>query len=268
MDYFDGYSHLIFNEGTSRDELQIIIKSREVRIASVFTQIISSVNYLHRKSVVHRDLKLENVMINPNTLSFKLIDFGFSIISETMVWSTICGSFEYMAPEILQDLINCTEGNSQSEIQANYTTQSEIWSLGIISYGLVYCRLPFFHTNSVKSMKLVLNIKITFEPENVIYNPILKSLLCSKLEKDPAKRITFIKIYNHPFLTNKSRRLITSRCQRSMSYRSCINMMTYDLNSNLETNPSEQNKCSESDADDLPKGNSNTHFLPITFRMS
>lgn len=38
-------------------------------------------------------------------------------------------------------------------------------------------------------------------------------------------------------------------------------MMTYDLNSNLETNASEQNKCSESDADDLPKGNSNTHFF-------
>lgn len=82
MDYFEGfitlldwinsYAHSIFSEDIKKDDLQHIIKKREESIAIIFTQIVSSINYLHRKSVIHRDLKLENIMINPNTLAIKL----------------------------------------------------------------------------------------------------------------------------------------------------------------------------------------------------
>lgn len=99
-----------------------------------------------------------------------------------MIWSTISGSFEYLAPEILRDIVKITsENKTQEEVQTAYNTQSEIWSLGIILYGLVYCKLPFFHHNQIKL------IKPSFVPENVIYKPILKSLLVSMLEKDPEK---------------------------------------------------------------------------------
>lgn len=64
LDWTNPYAHLIFGGDTHRDDLQALIKKREENIATLFTQVVSSVNFLHRKNIFHHDLKLENVMIN------------------------------------------------------------------------------------------------------------------------------------------------------------------------------------------------------------
>lgn len=209
MEYFDGYITLldwtnsyvplIFQTDYQEEEIQDIVEMRESDINEIFAQIISGINYLHSKYVIHRDLKMENIMVNPNTKSIKIIDFGFSKQTEKLQWSTICGSFEYMAPEILQDILKRGTLTDPNEIVTMYNIQSEVWSLGIILYGMIYCRLPFFHANKLKLVNMIIHADISFNPENVIINENLKNLLLCMLDKDPSSRIIFEKVLQHPF---------------------------------------------------------------------
>lgn len=97
------------------------LKINEVQ--NIFSQLIIAIEYLHNElNISHRDLKLENVML----------DFGFSSIKKNIM-STLCGSIPYCAPEVLK----CQ----------TYTKEADIWCLGVILYSLVSGKLPFFCSN-------------------------------------------------------------------------------------------------------------------------
>ena len=81
---------------------------------------------------------------------------------------------------------------------------------------MIYCKLPFTHENKLGLINLVLNSDFQYEPQNVISDPNLKSLLKSMLVKDPYSRINFLEIYNHPFFAGKHKK---GKCRISKSYR-------------------------------------------------
>ena len=77
---------------------------------------------------MHRDLKLENVLIN-DAFGFKLADFGFSKDNDSQLMVSFCGTPTAMAPEILK--------------REPYDDRCDTWSLGVMLYEMVYGRLPF-----------------------------------------------------------------------------------------------------------------------------
>ncbi|KAJ1859848.1 Serine/threonine-protein kinase, partial [Coemansia sp. RSA 486] len=93
-------------------------------------QIASAIDYCHRNSIVHRDLKIENILISANG-NIKLIDFGLSnLFSPRAQLSTFCGSLYFAAPELL---------NAQP-----YTgPEVDLWSFGVVLYVLVCGKVPF-----------------------------------------------------------------------------------------------------------------------------
>jgi len=96
---------------------------------SIMSQLASAVLHMKERDVAHRDIKLENVMIDPVTLSLKIIDFGFSCRS-VVVCADPMGTPYYMAPEVLKG------GRYNPGI-------SDIWSLGVLFYTLLFHQLPF-----------------------------------------------------------------------------------------------------------------------------
>lgn len=227
LDWTNSYVPLIFESDYESDKIQELVKLREDDITEIFANIISAINYLHSKSVVHRDLKLENIMVNPNTKSVKIIDYGFSIVSENMIWSTICGSFEYLAPEILQDIMKHNYQQGHDVVYSTYSIQSEVWSIGVILYGMIFCRLPFFHQSKIKLFNMILNTEISFAPENVILNENLKKLLLEMLNKDPEKRIEFDKISQHPFLQKFFQNSDNQEDQNSQNFSGNLTLSSY-----------------------------------------
>ena len=93
-------------------------------------QIASALDYCHRNSIVHRDLKIENILIS-KTGDIKIIDFGLSnLFSPRNHLKTFCGSLYFAAPELLQ--------------ARQYTgPEVDLWSFGIVLYVLVCGKVPF-----------------------------------------------------------------------------------------------------------------------------
>ncbi|KAF2745149.1 protein kinase kin1 [Sporormia fimetaria CBS 119925] len=148
-------------------------------------QIASALDYCHRNSIVHRDLKIENILIS-KTGDIKIIDFGLSnLFSPRSQLKTFCGSLYFAAPELLQ--------------AKQYTgPEVDVWSFGIVLYVLVCGKVPF----DDQSMQQ-LHAKI--KKGHVDYPPWLtaecRNLIHRMLQTDPSQRLTLSEIMTHPWIT-------------------------------------------------------------------
>ncbi|XP_031733981.1 NUAK family SNF1-like kinase 1 [Anarrhichthys ocellatus] len=125
---------VIVMEFASRGELYDYIQERrrlpESEARSIFRQITSAVHYCHKNGVVHRDLKLENILLDQD-FNVKLADFGLSNhFQRGTLLQTYCGSPLYAAPEIVKGL-------------PYQGPEVDCWALGVLLYALVYSSMPF-----------------------------------------------------------------------------------------------------------------------------
>lgn len=101
------------------------------KVQKIFTQLVGAVTYVHNQSCVHRDLKLENILLDKHE-NVKLCDFGFTREYEgkSSYLQTFCGTVCYSAPEMLKGEKYAGE-------------KVDVWSLGVILYALLCGELPF-----------------------------------------------------------------------------------------------------------------------------
>ncbi|KAG7386978.1 hypothetical protein PHYPSEUDO_014854 [Phytophthora pseudosyringae] len=139
--------------------------------------LVSALEYLHRRGVLYRDLKLENLVLDADGYP-KLVDFGLSKPDATWTTernSTMCGSAEYMAPEILQ--------------HKPYDQRIDLWSFGILLYEMVFGATPFCHANHREQGRRIISEPVQFPDDYEHGHPAMCSLIRKLLEKDPALRL-------------------------------------------------------------------------------
>ena len=148
-----------------------------------FRQIIDGVEHCHQNLVSHRDLKLENILVNEKGL-IKIADFGLSnFMKDGHFLKTSCGSLHYAAPEIVLGL--------------HYTgAEIDIWSCGVILYAMLSGTLPFEDED-----KQVIVEKIT-KGQYVMPHMLgedAKDLISKMLKVNPLERISILEIKRHPW---------------------------------------------------------------------
>ncbi|KAI5651007.1 hypothetical protein M9H77_37012 [Catharanthus roseus] len=159
-------------------------KFSEAKGRKLFQQLIDGVSYCHTKGVFHRDLKLENVLVDAKG-NIKITDFGLSALPqhfrEDGLLHTTCGSPNYVAPEILSN-------------RGYDGATSDTWSCGVILYVILTGYLPFDDRNLA-----VLYQKI-FKGDPQIpkwLSPAAQNLIKRILDHDPRTRITMAEIKEH-----------------------------------------------------------------------
>ena len=188
----------------------------------LFRQIILGIKYIHEQNIVHRDIKLENLLIDLNN-NVKICDFGIGrkITSKNQLLYDQCGTLMYMAPEIL--LSTKEKGYEGFPV--------DIWSSGISLYIMLSGTLPFNYKNKKNGNEEEENEENEDEDESISdkskskkndddnfelqYSIVYKEpkyiekisdeardLLKGLLNKDPKKRLTVEQILNHPWLYN------------------------------------------------------------------
>lgn len=156
----------------------------ESEVRRFFVQLISAIDYLHNTlHVAHRDIKAENVLLDRYN-NIRLVDFGLSKVQGNIpIMSTQCGSPEYASPEMVSG--------------EEYENSTDIWSLGVLTYAMAYCQLPFQDDNFHRLMQKIMYTEPTYEA-SISYEFI--DLLKKMLTKDPHARITLEEIKQHPWV--------------------------------------------------------------------
>ena len=227
LDYLNNqsYNYIVLeycNGGNLREYLQKYMEKNnaplnEFFIQKILRQIAPALEFMHSKNIIHRDIKLENILLNFNTypnipkngkrpqalkfsekslnkdFSAKITGLNFSkdLIQDNM-GSTILGTPLYMSPDVVERLDNKTN--------KKYNTSADLWSLGVITYELLTGTTPFvgskyeevFQNIEKGSYKLPKKLKPSIE---------IISFINGLLQYYPEKRYDWEQIKQHPFLT-------------------------------------------------------------------
>ncbi len=178
------------------DFLLEAVKLDENTARRYFQQIILALEYCHSQGIAHRDLKLENLLLDENN-NIKITDFGlssFTSFTSSSVLKTICGTPNYVSPEVLQD-------------KGYDGFKSDIWSCGVILFVMICGFLPFEDVNLTKLFAKICSGKVTY-PKTV--NKDGKDLISHCLEVNPEKRISIDKIKQHKWFKQDFQKITTS----------------------------------------------------------
>eukprot|EP01022_Parablepharisma_sp_SALTPOND_P008062 TRINITY_DN135136_c0_g1_i1.p1 TRINITY_DN135136_c0_g1~~TRINITY_DN135136_c0_g1_i1.p1 ORF type:complete len:1066 (-),score=121.39 TRINITY_DN135136_c0_g1_i1:164-3244(-) len=150
----------------------------------VFRQILEGLSYCHNKGILHRDIKLDNVLLNGSG-EIKICDFGVSkLIKKHERLTEQCGTPAYIAPEILK-------GKGYEGFGV------DVWSAGVVLYAILHGSVPFNASEMYDLHKQV--IKGKYKVKEGLSSEAV-DLLSKMLELDPAKRIATDQIFQHPWM--------------------------------------------------------------------
>ena len=159
-------------------------------VRDLFKQLNNVFKIMQKNNIVHRDLKLANILIKyvdekKEKIIPKLSDYGFSKALNENATETHLGTPVTMAPEIMLD--------------QPYNEKVDLWSIGVMMYQLHFKELPFQGGNEKQILLRIMSKTARKHPEN----PQFKDLLNKLLEPDPKKRISWEDYFNHPFFEPK-----------------------------------------------------------------
>ena len=189
----------------------------EFFIQKIMRQITDGLEYMHSQDIVHRDIKLDNILLNFNKFSnyaikgvlppeikyenislydsftIKIADLGYSKeLNASNMGSTILGTPMNMSPDIIQNYVG-TETKQ-------YNTSVDLWSLGTITYQLLTGKPPFIGKNYKEVFNHIMEGKYSL-PSSLKVSIELITFINGLLQFYPEKRLNWGQIKSHPFLT-------------------------------------------------------------------
>ena len=225
-------SYILITEYCEEGELFDQVKNQlsETQIAVIFRQLLSGLAYLHSNNIVHRDLKLENILIHEiekskttgeDLFNIKIIDFGTArIFDKNKKPQSIVGSSYYIAPEVLRQ---------------KYNKECDLWSVGVILYMFIVGHAPF---DGCDDEEITSNIQ-----RGVYRKKDRRWLKASKEVKDlieklltyrPSQRLTALQALNHPWFKITDSNILYDNVPKSDVINCIKNILTYNINYKME----------------------------------
>mmetsp|Transcript_10494 Transcript_10494/g.17641 ORF Transcript_10494/g.17641 Transcript_10494/m.17641 type:complete len:281 (-) Transcript_10494:832-1674(-) len=154
----------------------------ETLTARYIHDLAIALNYCHTKHVIHRDIKPENLLIGKGG-DIKIADFGWSVHAPTSRRDTLCGTLDYLPPEMVEAR------------QHDHT--ADVWSLGVLTYEFLVGSPPFEAEGYRATYRRISNVDLRF-PSNV--SPGARDLISRLLVKDQSRRMKLSDVPKHPWI--------------------------------------------------------------------
>ncbi|TPX36528.1 hypothetical protein SmJEL517_g01373 [Synchytrium microbalum] len=183
LEYISGYGELY--------DYIVDGKCSVARARDLFYELASAVAYLHSKNICHRDIKLENVLVD-SSHHVHICDFGLArTFTPGEVFKTRCGSEDYACPEIILGCVGYNPINSDS------------WALGVILFAMLVGELPFQPGpgGAVKPMYHKIARGDYRWPSNIDVPEDAKDVVRALLQPNPSRRMTALEALNSPWLS-------------------------------------------------------------------
>ncbi|KAG5453163.1 Aurora kinase B-B, partial [Clonorchis sinensis] len=185
--------------GQMYSDLRRLGRFNDWRAATYVYQLCDALIYCHRMKVIHRDIKPENLLIGFNH-ELKLSDFGWSVHAPSLRRRTICGTLDYLAPEMVT-------GKGHDE-------RVDHWTVGILCYEMLCGHPPFEHQETNDTYSCIKAVKYTFPS---IICSLAQDLISKILKLYPADRLSLQGIMAHPWTQQYADKTFSQRARSRRS---------------------------------------------------
>lgn len=180
--------------------------------ASLYVRhILEALSYLHANRIVHRDLKLANLLLSREKRRVMLCDFGLAAHLDTLRDAntpSVCGTPNYVAPELISPSAIAAKPNRRAPKDgakadakgAVYTAFADLWSMGVVLYTMLVGSGPFDGEDVPKTFRRIRTARFTF-PVGVRLSANAKSLIRLLLSEDVTRRPSADQALRHPFFS-------------------------------------------------------------------
>ncbi|KAJ1346217.1 Aurora/IPL1- protein kinase 2 [Parelaphostrongylus tenuis] len=194
-------------EYAQRGELYKYLKKKtrfdETTAAVFMFQLADALNYCHEKKVIHRDIKPENLLIGDDG-QLKIADFGWSVHAPNQKRQTMCGTLDYLPPEMV--------------VGEDHREHVDIWSLGVLCYEFLVGTPPFEHDDSAGTYQAIRNVRYTF-PNYVSSGA--RDLINRLLQRRPSDRLSLKGVMEHEWVQYHLQKRNNEITDKKQSKREC-----------------------------------------------
>ncbi|XP_059005119.1 aurora kinase B isoform X3 [Mustela lutreola] len=192
--FYDRRRIYLILEYAPRGELyKELQKSRtfdEQRTATIMEELADALIYCHGKKVIHRDIKPENLLLGLQG-ELKIADFGWSVHAPSLRRKTMCGTLDYLPPEMI-------EGRTHNE-------KVDLWCIGVLCYELLVGNPPFESASHNETYRRIVKVDLKF-PASVPSGA--QDLISKLLRHNPSERLPLAQVSTHPWVRAHSRRVL------------------------------------------------------------
>ncbi|TGZ52005.1 Non-specific serine/threonine protein kinase [Temnothorax longispinosus] len=195
-------------EGGALTDIVTHSRMDESQIATVCSQCLKPLAYLHSQGVIHRDIKSDSILLTADG-RVKLSDFGFcaQVSQELPKRKSLVGTPYWMSPEVISRL--------------PYGPEVDIWSLGIMIIEMIDGEPPFFNEPPLQAMRRIRDMPPPKLKNFHKVSPRLQGFLERMLVRDPAQRATAAELLQHPFLRQAQSPSILIPLMRGARHTNC-----------------------------------------------
>ena len=161
----------------------------ERRAATYIGALAEALDYCHKKHVIHRDIKPENLLLGYRG-EIKIADFGWSVHAPSSRRNTLCGTLDYLPPEMIENK------------EHDHTV--DIWSLGVLTYEFMCGHPPFEAEGHSETYRRILKVDLKFPPH---VSAEARDLVTRLLRRDPKQRLPLSKVKEHVWVARHTQEL-------------------------------------------------------------